>query len=77
MLIEQGKIITMYLVNGLLTSLKFRKTDNAINAVFAIMSAVGFATSMGTCFFLNKQTTLQNDLWYDILTPETTGKRRY
>jgi hypothetical protein len=44
-------------------SSKFKKTDNAINAVFAIISAIGFATSMGACFFLNKQTTLQNDLW--------------
>lgn len=44
---------------------QFRKTNNAVNAVFAIISAVGFATSMGACFFLNRETTLQNDLWYE------------
>jgi len=44
-------------------SSKFRKSNNAINVVFAILSAIGFASSMGACFFLNKQTTLQNDLW--------------
>jgi len=46
-----------------LTLAQFRKSKNAINAVFAILSAIGFASSMGACFFLNKQTTLQNDLW--------------
>jgi len=44
-------------------SSKFRKSNDAINAVFCIVSAIGFASSMGACFFLNKQTTLQNDLW--------------
>lgn len=44
-------------------SSKFRKSNDAINASFAIISAVGFATSMGACFFLNKETRLQNDLW--------------
>jgi hypothetical protein len=44
-------------------SSKFRKSRNAINAVFAILSAIGFASSMGACFFLNKQTSLENDLW--------------
>jgi len=44
-------------------SSKFNKSNNAINAVFAILSAIGFASSMGACFFLNKESTLQNDLW--------------
>jgi len=44
-------------------SSKLRKSRNAINAVFAILSAIGFASSMGACFFLNKQTSLENDLW--------------
>jgi hypothetical protein len=46
-----------------LTLAQFRKSRNAINAVFAILSAIGFASSMGACFFLNKQTSLENDLW--------------
>ncbi|TVY42844.1 hypothetical protein LSUB1_G003755 [Lachnellula subtilissima] len=41
----------------------FNKSVNAFNAAFAILSAIGFATSMGACFFLNKQTKLRNDLW--------------
>jgi len=44
-------------------SSKFRKSQNAVNAAFAIISAIGFGSSMGACFYLNKQTTLQNDLW--------------
>jgi len=44
-------------------SSKFRKSNNAINAVFAILSAIGFSSAMGACFFLNKETSLQNDLW--------------
>ncbi|TVY48585.1 hypothetical protein LOCC1_G002651 [Lachnellula occidentalis] len=44
-------------------SSKFNKSVNAFNAAFAILSAIGFATSMGACFFLNKQTKLRNDLW--------------
>jgi hypothetical protein len=47
----------------ILTFIQFRKSNEAINAAFTIISAVGFATSMGACFFLNKQTSLQNDLW--------------
>ena len=47
-----------------LTPIQFRKSNDAINAVFTIISAVGFATAMGACFFLNKESTLQNDLWY-------------
>ncbi|CZR60852.1 uncharacterized protein PAC_10748 [Phialocephala subalpina] len=43
-------------------SSKFRKSNNALNAVFAIMSAVGFASSMAACFHLNAQTKLENDL---------------
>ncbi|KAN0117562.1 hypothetical protein V8E51_003539 [Hyaloscypha variabilis] len=44
-------------------SSKFKKSNNAINAVFAILSAIGFASAMGACHFLNKETALQNDLW--------------
>jgi len=44
-------------------SSKFRKSNQAINAVFAIISAIGFSTSMGACFFLNKETKVKNDLW--------------
>jgi len=40
-----------------------QESVNAFNAAFAILSAIGFATSMGACFFLNKQTKLRNDLW--------------
>jgi hypothetical protein len=42
---------------------QFNKSNNAINASFTIVGAVGFASAMGACHFLNKQTTLQNDLW--------------
>ncbi|TVY15424.1 hypothetical protein LARI1_G006957 [Lachnellula arida] len=41
----------------------FNKSVNAFNAAFALLSAIGFATSMGACFFLNKQIKLRNDLW--------------
>ncbi|TAQ90551.1 hypothetical protein B7494_g1105 [Chlorociboria aeruginascens] len=44
-------------------SSKFKKSTNAITACFTIVSAVGFASSMGACFFLNKRSTLSNDLW--------------
>lgn len=44
-------------------SSKFRKSNDAVNASFAIISAVGFASSMGACFFLKKENTLQVDLW--------------
>jgi len=44
-------------------SRKFRKSSDLINAVFTLTSSVGFATSMGTCFFLNKESVFQNDLW--------------
>ena len=44
-------------------SSKFRKSNDAVNASFAIISAVGFASSMGACFFLKKKNTLQVDLW--------------
>jgi hypothetical protein len=33
-----------------LKSSKFDKSNNALNAIFAIISAVGFSTSMGACF---------------------------
>lgn len=46
-----------------LTLRQLRKSHNAINAVFAILSAIGFSSAMGACFFLNKETSLQNDLW--------------
>jgi hypothetical protein len=42
---------------------QFNKSNNAISAVFAILSAIGFSSAMGACFFLNKETSLQNDLW--------------
>jgi hypothetical protein len=45
-------------------SSKFNKSNNAITAVYTILSAIGFSSSMGACFFLNKQSTLDNDLWY-------------
>lgn len=44
-------------------SSKFKKSNNALNAVFAILSAIGFSTSMAACFHLNAQTKLENDLW--------------
>jgi hypothetical protein len=44
-------------------SSKFKKSKNAITAVYTIISAIGFSSSMGACFFLNKQSTLENDLW--------------
>jgi hypothetical protein len=47
-----------------LTLPQFRKSHTAINAVFAILSAIGFSSAMGACFFLNKETSLQNDLWW-------------
>jgi hypothetical protein len=54
----------------IMTFPQFNKSNNAINAVFAIVSAIGFASSMSACAFLNKQNTLQNDLWYDLLFHE-------
>jgi len=60
-------VMNLILSIGLLSlsciSSKFRKSNNALNAVFAILSAIGFATSMSACFHLNAQTKLQNDLW--------------
>jgi hypothetical protein len=44
-------------------SIQFRKGNDAINALFTIISAIGFATTIGSCFFLNKESTLRNDLW--------------
>ncbi|KAE8441839.1 hypothetical protein EG329_004240 [Mollisiaceae sp. DMI_Dod_QoI] len=44
-------------------SSKFKKSNNALNAVFAIISAIGFSSSMAACFHLNTQTRLENDLW--------------
>jgi len=44
-------------------SSKFRKSNTFISAAFTIISAIGFSSSMGACFFLNKKTTLENDLW--------------
>lgn len=59
--------MNLVLSTGLLSlscmSSKFRKSNNALNAVFAILSAVGFASSMAACFHLNAQTKLENDLW--------------
>lgn len=43
---------------------QFRKMDNVVNAIFAILSAIGFASSMSACFFLSKQNELQVDLWF-------------
>ncbi|PQE31020.1 hypothetical protein CJF32_00006058 [Rutstroemia sp. NJR-2017a WRK4] len=43
-------------------SSKFRKSNNAVNAMFTLIAAVGFASSMGACFFLNKENTLKQDL---------------
>jgi len=44
--------------------LQFKKSNDALNAVFAILAAIGFSSAMGACFFLNKQTELRNDLWF-------------
>ncbi|KAM3077739.1 hypothetical protein ACMFMG_007062 [Clarireedia jacksonii] len=44
-------------------SSKFRNSNNAVNAVFTLIAAAGFASSMGACFFLNKENTLKQDLW--------------
>jgi hypothetical protein len=52
--------------------LQFNKSVNALNAAFAILSAIGFASSMGACFFLNKQTKLENDLW--LVAPAQHGE---
>ncbi|PQE08168.1 hypothetical protein CJF31_00008267 [Rutstroemia sp. NJR-2017a BVV2] len=43
-------------------SSKFRKSNNAVNAMFTLIAAVGFASSMGACFFLNRENTLKQDL---------------
>lgn len=45
------------------SSSKFKKSNHAITAVYTFISAIGFSSSMGACFFLNKQSTLENDLW--------------
>ncbi|RKF58428.1 hypothetical protein GcM3_182016 [Golovinomyces cichoracearum] len=44
-------------------SSKFRKSQDAVNATFAIVAAIGFSTSMGACFYLNTGAKLKNDLW--------------
>jgi len=44
-------------------STSFHIGYNTLNAIFTILGAVGFASSMGACFFLNRASTLQNDLW--------------
>ncbi|SZF04681.1 unnamed protein product [Blumeria hordei] len=42
---------------------KLRRSQNTINFAFAIVGVIGFSTSMGACFYLDKETQLQNDLW--------------
>jgi len=44
-------------------SSRFHIGYNALNGIFTIIGAVGFASSMGACFFLNRASALQNDLW--------------
>ncbi|CAG8979427.1 hypothetical protein HYALB_00013435 [Hymenoscyphus albidus] len=44
-------------------SSKFKQSADVVNAVFAIISAVGFATSMRACFLLKKQVKFRSDLW--------------
>jgi len=56
-------ILSLMLLSASFLSSKFRKSNNALNAVFAIFSAIGFSTSMAACFHLNAQTKLENDLW--------------
>ncbi|KAG9233880.1 hypothetical protein BJ875DRAFT_31190 [Amylocarpus encephaloides] len=55
-------VLSIVILSLSFISSKFRKSVNAINAVFAVLGAVGFATSMGTCFFL-KEINLKSDLW--------------
>ncbi|RDL42059.1 uncharacterized protein BP5553_02038 [Venustampulla echinocandica] len=56
-----GLSITIFSLSCI--SSKVRKTDNVINDIFAILSAIGFVSSMGACFFLSKRNALQVDLW--------------
>lgn len=59
----KGMVPSPLNIETMLTIVQFRKSNEALNAAFTIISAVGFASSMGACFFLNKETSLQNDLW--------------
>lgn len=56
-------VLSVALVGLSCLSSKFKKSSNALNATFALLSAIGFASAMGACFFLNKKTKLENDLW--------------
>ncbi|KUJ20309.1 uncharacterized protein LY89DRAFT_730359 [Mollisia scopiformis] len=56
-------VLSVALLSLSCMSSKFRKSNNALNAVFAILSAIGFSSSMAACFHLNAQTKLENDLW--------------
>ncbi|TQS36747.1 hypothetical protein Golomagni_02793 [Golovinomyces magnicellulatus] len=54
-------------------SSKFRKSQDAANAIFAITAVIGFSTSMGACFYLNTGTKLKNDLWKWSCANEKSG----
>jgi hypothetical protein len=40
-----------------------RVVSNISNAVFVIVSAIGFGTAMGACNLLKQKSVLENDLW--------------
>ncbi|PVH73979.1 hypothetical protein DL98DRAFT_537886 [Cadophora sp. DSE1049] len=44
-------------------SKKMRVVSNFSNAIFVIISAIGFGTAIGACNFLKQKSVLENDLW--------------
>jgi hypothetical protein len=42
--------------------------SNISNAIFVIISAIGFGTAMGACHFLQQKSVLENDLWLVTLS---------
>ncbi|RKF56420.1 hypothetical protein OnM2_081003 [Erysiphe neolycopersici] len=55
--------ISVILLAFSLMSSKFRKSISFMNAVFAIIAAVGFGSAMGVCLYLSGGVPNKNDLW--------------
>ncbi|POS83174.1 hypothetical protein EPUL_005505 [Erysiphe pulchra] len=55
--------ISVILLALSLLSSKFRKSLDIVNVVFAIVSAIGFSTAMGACFYLSGGVRNKVDLW--------------
>ncbi|KAH8587849.1 hypothetical protein B0O99DRAFT_677825 [Bisporella sp. PMI_857] len=54
-------------------SKKMRVVSNISNAVFVIVSAIGFGTAMGACNLLKQKSVLENDLWQWACNKEHAG----